>query len=124
MKTTSLFLLMGATLCACSSTDQTPIADTTVGQYSLHIFREGPACTAGAMTTFVVKPTAGGTPTAIMSWVGAATDDTGDDATKVAAIYDSTDGDFDIDYTCPTPVPAGAKLFVMVDGTVGSVDLK
>lgn len=122
MKQTSLFLIIGATLCGCASKDKTDIGDTTVGPYSFHIFREGPACIAGVETDIVVKPTAGGKPSSITGWVGLAT---ADSSVKVTADYDSNDGDFDTNLTCPDPMPAGAKFFFIVDGTMtGSIDLK
>jgi len=122
MKQTSLFLIIAATLCGCASKDQTDIGDTTVGPYTFHIFREGPACTAGVATDIVVKPTAGGKPSSVVGWVGLATPGS---SAQVTADYDSGDGDFDTNLTCPDPMPTGAKFFFTVDGTMtGSIDLK
>jgi hypothetical protein len=121
MTTTSLFLAIGAALCGCASTSQTPIGDTTVGSYSLHIFREGPVCAAGVMTTLVIKATAGGKPSSVVGWVGA------EDASQgmVTGVYDANDGDFDLDLTCPDPLPTDAKFFFTLDGTdTGSIALK
>jgi hypothetical protein len=120
MKTSRAFFLIAA-LAGCA-TDKTDIGDTTVGQYSFHVFREGPACTAGVDTTLVLKATAGGKPSSIVAWVGVAS---AEGSEKVTAVYDSGDSDFDIDMTCPDPMPAGAKFFFLVDGSAtGSIDLK
>ncbi|MEO8702753.1 MAG: hypothetical protein ABI867_22100 [Kofleriaceae bacterium] len=119
-------LLFGvATLTFGCATDKTDIGDATVGAITFHIFREGPAATAGADTTLVLKSTAGGNPTSIVGWVGL---ETADDSTKVDAVFDSGDGDYDIDITCPDPLPAGSQFWFTVDddGAVetGMIDLK
>jgi hypothetical protein len=121
MKTTSLFFALGAALCGCASKSQTTIGDTTAGAYSVHIFREGPACTAGVMTTLVLKTTAGGMPSSVVGWVG--NEDA--EASAVTAVYDPNDGDFDLDVTCPNPLPTDAKFYFTLDGTAtGSIALK
>jgi hypothetical protein len=118
-------LLTVVALCAGCADDKTDIGDTTVGAISFHVFREGPAAAAGVETTLVLKPITGGMPTSITGWVGVAS---GEGSTKVRAVFDSGDGDYDDDITCPSPMPAGAKFWFDVDngGVVltGSIDLK
>ena len=111
-------LALAVTGCA---TDQTDIGDVTAGKYTFHVFREGPAAAAGVATDIVVKPTAGGMPTSVVGWVGTADGS----ANAVAADFDSNDGDFDDNLTCPSPMPDGAKYFFIVDGTItASIDLR
>ena len=104
--------------------EHTDMGDVTVGQFTFDVFREGPACVAGVSTDIVVKPVSGGMPQSIVGWVGVAS---GTGSTMVTSVFDSGDGDFDTDLTCPDPMPAGAQFFFIVnddDNDVGSIDLK
>ncbi len=117
--------LIVAALAACSSTPQTDIADGTVGPYTVHIFREGPMPAAGVMTDIVLKPTSGGMPDSVDGWVGLADEPA---SAKTTSVFDSNDGDYDTDLTCPNPMPAGAQIWfdVTTAGVVAtmSVDIK
>jgi len=91
----------------------------------MHISREGDMPAAGVSTQLVLKPVSGAKPDSVMGWVG--TTDAPASA-KVAATYDSNDGDFDDDITCPSPMPEGAKIyFDITEGSTTdtiSVDIK
>jgi len=117
----ALCLVAGAA-CSDSATD---IGDMTVNGQTFHISREGPMPAAGVSTTLVFKPMGGSKPDSIMGWVGLVNVDA---SQKVAAIYDSNDGDFDDDVTCPDPLPAGSKIWLEVTTaavtTTGSIDIK
>lgn len=124
MKLVSLALV--SLLFACSSsTPAFTVGTTTAGPYTFDVLREGDAPAAGVTTTMVLKATAGGMPTSITGWIGVAS---GEGSTKVLAIYDAADGDFDDDVTVPTPMPAGAKYYFEVTTNsavvTGSIDLK
>lgn len=110
---------------ACTSASSTDVGDVTISSYTLHVAREGAAATAGAMTRFVIKSTAGGMPTSVHAWVGL---EQVDATAKFAAVYDTADGDFDADVTVPSPLPAGAELWLDVETTgttmTGSIALK
>jgi hypothetical protein len=114
-----------SSLLACSSEPSVDVGDTQVGTFTFHISREGVAPDPGVTTRFVVKPTAGGKPTAITGWVGSAT---GEGSVKSAAVFDSGDGDFDDDVMVPSPMPPDAKFYFEVTAAgavmVGSVALK
>lgn len=109
---------------ACASS-AVPVGTATVGTYTFDIAREGDAPAAGVSTRWVLKPTTGGNPTSIMAWVAG---DSTESPTKVLAVYDPADGDFDADVTAPTPMPGHAKLWFDVDTSglvlTGSVDVK
>ena len=109
---------------ACA-TSAVPVGTATVGTYTLDVSREGDAPGAGVNTRWVLKPTVGGNPTSIKAWVAG---DSSESATKVLAVYDPADGDFDADVTAPTPMPGHPKFWFDVDtnGVVltGSVDVK
>jgi hypothetical protein len=109
----------------CSSTPQTDIADATVGPYTVHVFREGPMPAAGVSTDLVLKPLTGGKPDSVEGWVGLADEPA---SSKTQAVFDTGDGDFDTDLTCPDPMPAGAQIWfdLTTAGVVAtmSVDIK
>jgi hypothetical protein len=116
-------LLLASLLAACGSSAVT-LGSTQVGPYTFDVEYEGPAPAAGVTTNMVLKPTAGGMPTSIESWIGPADVDA---SMKKEGVYDSNDGDYDTDFTIPNPLPAGSKYYfdVNTSGTVvtGSMDL-
>lgn len=124
MKKTCLLLSL-ALFGACSSTSATDIGDVTVNGQTIHVAREGDMPAAGVSTQLVFKPMSGAKPDSIVGWVGLAEADA---STKVTAVYDSGDGDFDDDITCPTPLPAGSMIwFTVTSGatvTTASIAIK
>ncbi|MEP6864249.1 MAG: hypothetical protein ABJE66_26755 [Deltaproteobacteria bacterium] len=89
------------------------------------ISREGDMPAAGVSTQLVLKPMSGAKPDSVLGWVGVADAPA---SAKVAAMYDSNDGDFDDPMTCPSPLPEGSKIyFDITEGSVTStvsVDIK
>jgi len=119
-------LALAPMMFGCSSKDDaTVVGDVTVGTQTLHVEREGAEVAAGAKTRFVLKVTSGAKPTSVTGWVGV---ESGEGSTKYKANYDEGDGDFDDDVTCPTPLPAGSKIwFDVMNGdtkTTGSIAIK
>ena len=107
---------------ACSSEDKTDMGNVTLNANTFDVFREGPVCAAGVMTDIVVKPISGPMPTSVVGWVGLAS---GDGSTMVTSEFDSGDGDFDTNVTCPDPMPVGAQFFFTIDdNATGSIDLR
>ncbi|HEX7663899.1 MAG TPA: hypothetical protein VF407_05305 [Polyangiaceae bacterium] len=94
-----------------SSKDTRDLGDVTVGANTVHVSIEGDGVTAGGVTQFVVKPTAGPKPDGVTGWVGTA-DATGSE--KKDGVYDPNDGDFDDDVTAPNPIPAGSMYYFTV----------
>jgi hypothetical protein len=117
-------ILASLLLAACSSSSAVTLGSTQAGPYTFDVKYEGPAPAAGVMTNFVLKPTAGGMPTSIESWVGPSDVDA---SMKEAGVYDPADGDYDTEIAIPNPLPSGAKYYfdVNTNGTVvtGSMDL-
>ena len=102
-------LALAPTMVGCSSKDDaTVVGDVTAGTQTLHVEREGAEVAAGAKTRFVVKVTAGAKPTSVTGWVGL---ENAEGSTKYKANYDDGDGDFDDDVTCPSPLPAGSRIW-------------
>jgi hypothetical protein len=124
MKKTCLLLSL-ALFGACSSTEATDIGDVQVNGQTIHVAREGDMPAAGVSTQLVFKATTGAKPDAVKGWVGL---EDAADSTKVAAVYDAGDGDFDDDITCPSPLPPGSKIwFTVTSGetvTTASVAIK
>ena len=125
MKIHRLFIAC-ALVAGCTSTSATDIGDATMANGQVfHISREGDMPAAGVMTQLVVKPMSGAKPDSVVGWVGVADAPA---SAKVAATYDSNDGDFDDDITCPSPLPEGSKIyFDITEGSVTStisVDIK
>jgi len=125
MKIHRLFIAC-ALVAGCTSTSATDIGDATIASgQTFHISREGDMPAAGVSTQLVLKPMTGVKPDSVMGWVGTADAPA---SAKVAAKYDSNDGDFDDDITCPSPLPEGAKIyFDITEGSVTStisVDIK
>lgn len=120
MKIASLFLV--SFLAACGS-DATTVGTVTAGGEAFDIKREGDAPAAGSSTTMVIKPE-GAKPDSVDGWIGLETDDD----LAVDGVYDSGDGDYDMDMTVQSPLPAGSKFFyeITIAGQVstGSIDLK
>ncbi len=115
-----------STILACgSSTPSVTIGTVQVGTYSFDITREGDAPTAGVTTRYVLKSNATAQPTSITGWAGI---ESGEGSVKAVAVFDPADGDFDDDFTVPSPVPSGAKFYFDVDtdgeDVIGSADLK
>ena len=117
-------LLFASLLLAACGTSAVTLGTTIVGPYTFDVEYEGPAPAAGVTTNMVLKPTAGGMPTSIESWIGVADADA---SMKKPGVYDSNDGDYDTDFTIEDPLPADAKYYfdVNTNGTVvtGSIDL-
>ncbi len=119
----SSFVVLTLAVAACSSStastnDETPVGTLTLGAYTIVIHQEGAAVAPGATSRFVMK-VSGGTPTTVTGWIGLAT---GEGSAKKVATYDPKDSDFDDDVVAPTPIPAGAQLWVEVD-TNGKKDV-
>ncbi|MEO8554188.1 MAG: hypothetical protein ABI678_29635 [Kofleriaceae bacterium] len=118
-------LILSIALFGACSTSATDIGDAQVNGQTIHVAREGDMPAAGVTTTIVFKATTGTKPDAIKGWVGLAEVEA---SAKVAAVYDANDGDFDDDITCPTPLPAGSKIwFDVTTGettTTASVEIK
>ncbi len=117
-------LLLASLLLAACGTSAVTLGSTQVGPYTFDVKYEGPAPAAGVTTNMVLKPTSGGMPTSIESWIGPADVDA---SMKKEGVYDSNDGDYDTDFTIPSPLPADSKYYfdVNTNGTVvtGSMDL-
>lgn len=109
---------MSATGCGSTAKDTRDLGDVTVGAYTVHLETEGAAVSPGAVTQFVVKPTAGGKPTSVVGWVGV---QTGEGSTKAPGNYDANDGDYDIDVTAPNPIPTGSMFWFQLE-TNGHID--
>ncbi len=117
----SLPFLCAVASMGCSSSSTTPKTDlgiATAGAYTAHVYIEGAGVTAGAPSRMVMVVT-GGMPTAITGWIGTAS---GEGSVKKAAVFDSGDGDYDIDLVSPTPLPADAKFWFETD-TSGKKDV-
>lgn len=112
---------LALTLVAACGGSATPIGTATVAGYAFDISYEDAAPDPGADTNFVLKP-ASGHPTTITGWVGSAG---APGSAKVAAVFDSGDGDYDLPYTIPDPLPPGSLFFFDVEtdgsGAVGSI---
>ena len=122
---TRLFCALCVVAGAACSDSATDIGDATVNGQMFHVSREGPMPAAGVSTQLVFKAMDGSKPDSIMAWVGVANVEL---SQKVLAVYDPGDGDFDDDVICPSPLPAGAKIWfdvtVGATTTTGSVDIK
>jgi hypothetical protein len=103
---------------ACGGSDAVEIGTTTLGTYTLDIKYEGPAPIAGAMTNFVIKPTAGGQPDSVVAWIGSAG---APDSVKVTGDFDSGDGDYDNEQTVPATLTAD-DLYYFTLTTGGSAE--
>lgn len=115
-------ILLFSLVAACGS-DATTVGTVTAGGETFDVKREGDAPAAGSSTTMVIKPE-GAKPDSVDGWIGLMTDS----AKKVDGVYDSGDGDYDMDITVQSPLPAGSKFFyeITIAGQVsaGSIDLK
>lgn len=126
MKISSLVMIALTTAATACSSSATDIADANVGGHEYHVSREGDEPAAGVSTQLVLKPMdANDKPDTVMMWVGLQDVDA---SAKVAGVYDPNDGDYDVDLTCPNPLPAGSMIwFDIVEGGVtstGSVAIK
>ncbi|MFT3700582.1 MAG: hypothetical protein QM831_45985 [Kofleriaceae bacterium] len=116
MKTTTCLLFASALFAGCAS-NATDIADATVAGHAYHIEREGAEPASGVSTQLVIKPMDESMkPDTVMMWVGL---QDADPSTKVAGVFDPNDGDYDVDLTCPNPLPAGSMIWF--DITLGGV---
>ncbi|HEY0251530.1 MAG TPA: hypothetical protein VGC41_08385 [Kofleriaceae bacterium] len=112
-----------ASIAGCSSS-ATDIGTATVDGRTYSVEREGDMPASGVSTQLVIKPTDETMkPDTVMMWVGLATD-----TDKTAGVFDPNDGDYDVDLTCPNPLPAGSLIWfdITVAGqtSTGSIAIK